>query len=51
MGEGVGEGVEWEFGISRRELCYVGWVNHEGLLKSTEHWIQHPRVSHSGKEY
>ena len=25
----VGEGMDWEFGISRCKLVYRGWINHK----------------------
>ena len=35
-GEGVGGGVEWEVGVSRRKLLYIEWINNKVLLYSTE---------------
>ena len=49
-GEGVGGGVEWEFGVSRCELLYTGWIN-KVLLCSTGNYIQYPMINHNGKEY
>ena len=40
-GEGVGGGMESEFGVSRRKLLCRGWINHKVLL-----YIQH-RELHS----
>ena len=31
-GEGVGGGMEWEFGISRCKLLYIEWINNKVLL-------------------
>ena len=31
-----GEGVGWEFGISRCKLFYLEWISNEVLLYSTE---------------
>ena len=31
-GEGVGRGVEWEFGVSRCKLLHVEWINNKVLL-------------------
>ena len=31
-GEGGGRGLEWEFGISRCKLVYIGWINYKVLL-------------------
>ena len=50
-GEGVGGGVEWEFGVSRCELVYTGWINNKVLLCSTGHYIQSPGINHNGKVY
>lgn len=36
-GRGVGGGMNWEFGISRWELLYIGWIN-KILLHSTENY-------------
>ena len=30
-GEGVGGGMDWEFGISRGQLVYVEWINNKVL--------------------
>ena len=29
-----GEGKDWEFGISKRKLLYIGWINNKILLYS-----------------
>ena len=50
-GEGVEGGVEWEFGISRCKLLYIGCINNKVLLYSTGNYIQHPVINHNGKEY
>ena len=50
-GEGVGRGMEWEFGISRCKLLYIDWINNKVLLYSTENYVQHPMINHNGKEY
>ena len=50
-GEGVGGGMEWEFGVSRCKLLYVGWINNKVLLYSTENYIRYPMINHNGKEY
>ena len=31
-GEGSGEGKDWEFGIGKYKLLYIGWMNNEVLL-------------------
>ena len=51
QGEGVGRGMEWEFGVSRYKLLYTEWVNNKVLLYSTENCIQYPVINHNGKEY
>ena len=44
-GEG---GLDWEFGISRRQLFYVEWINNKVLLYGTGKYIQHPVINHNG---
>ena len=50
-GEGGGGGKDWEFGISRCKLLYIGWINSKVLLYSTGNYIQYPVINHNGKEY
>ena len=50
-GEGVGEGMEWEVGVSRCKLLYTEWINNKVLLYSTRNYIQYPVINHNGKEY
>ena len=50
-GEGVGRGMEWEFGISRCKLLYIGWINNKVLLYNTENYFQYPMINHNEKEY
>ena len=45
-----GRGMDWEFGISRCKLLYIGWIN-KVLLYSTGNCIQYPVINHNGKEY
>ena len=33
------EGKDWEFGISRCKLLYIGWINNKVLLYSTGNYI------------
>ena len=40
--EGDGEGMEWEFGISRCKLLYIEWINSKVLLYNTRNYIQYP---------
>ena len=49
--QGVGEGKDREFGISRCKLVYIGWINNKVLLYSTGNYIQYPVINHKGKEY
>ena len=50
-GEGGGGRKDWEFGMSRCKLLYIGWINNKVLLYSTGNYIQYPEVNHNGKEY
>ena len=45
------EGMDWEFGIIRCELLYLGWINNNVLLDGTGNYIQYLVVKHYGKEY
>ena len=45
------ERVGVEFGISRRKLVFIEWINNKFLLYSTENYIQYPVVNNNGKEY
>ena len=38
-GKGVGEGMEWETGVSRYKLLHTGWIN-KVLLNSIENYSQ-----------
>ena len=44
-GEVVGGGMEWEIGVSRRELLYKEWRNSKVLLCSTGNCIQYPMIN------
>ena len=48
---GVGGGKDWEFGISRCKLLYIGCVNNKVLLYNTGNYIQYPVINDNGKEY
>ena len=39
--QGGGERKDWEFGISRCKLLYIGWINNSVLLYSTGNYIQY----------
>ena len=47
---GVG-GKDWEFGISRCTLLYIGWINNKVLLHSTGNYSQYPMINHKEREY
>ena len=47
----IGGGKDWELGISRYKLLYIGWINNKVLLYSTGNCIQYPVINHNGKEY
>ena len=44
-------GKNWEFGISRCKLSYIGWKNNKVLLYSTGNYSQYSVINHNGKEY
>ena len=51
-GCGAREGVWWEFGASRSELFYVGWIDSEAPLYSTADCIPCLVIkNHHGKEH
>ena len=43
-----GGGMDWEFGISRCQLVYIGWINNKVLPYSTGNYIQHSMINHHG---
>ena len=43
--------MDWETGISRYKLLYIGWINNKFLLYSTGNYIQYPVINHKRKEY
>ena len=45
-----GGGKDWEFGISRCKLLYIGCINNKVLLYGTGNYIQYPVINHNGKE-
>ena len=45
-GEGVGEAMEWEVGVSRCRLLCMEWINNEVLLYNTGNSPQYPLVNH-----
>ena len=53
-GGGGGGGIDWEFGVSRCKLVYIGWININTLPCSTGNYIQYPVINHNKsmkKEY
>ena len=48
---GGGGGKNWEFGISRHKLSYIGWIDNKVLLYSTGNYVQYPVISQNGKEH
>ncbi len=42
--------MDWEFGISRCKLLYIGWVNNKDLLYSTGNATQYSVITYMGKE-
>ena len=51
QGEVGGGGMDWEFGISRCKLLYIGWMNNKVLLYSTGNYIPYPVINNNGEEY
>ena len=47
----VGEGMNWDFGISKCKLLYIEWINNKVLVYSTGNYIQYLVINHNGKEY
>ena len=50
-GRRSGGGMDWEFGISRYKLLYIGWINNKVLLHRTGNYIQYLVINHNRKEY
>ena len=46
--EGRG-GKDWEFGVSRCKLVYLGWINNKVLPQNTGNYIQCLGINHNGK--
>lgn len=45
------EGMDWAFGVSRRKLSYIAWINNKVLLWGMGHYIQYPVIIQNGKEH
>ena len=41
--------MNWEFGMSRYKLLYMGWISNKVPLYTTLSYIQYPVINHSGK--
>ena len=46
-----GGGIDWEFGVRRGKLVYIGWIHSKIFLYSIGKYILYPGINHSGKEY
>ena len=44
-----GRGIDWEFGVGRCKLLYIGWINNKVLLQSTRNYIKYPVINHMGR--
>ena len=51
MGSRRWGGIDWEFGVSRCKLLYIGWTNNKVLLFNTGNYIKYFVINHNGKEY
>ena len=48
---GAVRGKDWEFGMSRCKLLFIGWINNKVLLYNTGNYIQYPVINCHGEEY
>ena len=48
QGGGDGGEKDWDLGLAKCKLLYVGWIN-KILLFSTGSYIQYPVINHNGK--
>ena len=48
---GRGEGMDWEFEVSRYKLLYIGWINNKVLLYSTRNYFKYILITYNEKEY
>ena len=48
-GEQGGSGMGGEFGVGRRKLLYLEWINNKVLLYSTGNYIQSLGIKHDGR--
>ena len=49
-GKRSGEGMDWEFEISRCKLGHIGWINKNPCFK-TQGAIFSAMINHNGEEY
>ena len=49
--EGVGEEMEWEFGVRRCKVVNIEMINNKVPLYSTGNHIQYPVKNHNRKGY
>ena len=50
-GEKDRERTDWEFGVSKCKLLYVGWINNKVLLYNSGNYIKYFEKNHNGKEH
>ena len=48
-GEWGVSGIDWELGVSRCKLLYLGWISNEVLLYSTGNYTQSLGIDHDGR--
>ena len=46
--EGEGNGMDWEFGVSRCQLLHLEWISNEVLLYSTGNYVQSLVIENDG---
>ena len=46
---GRGSGMDWEFGVKRRKLLHLEWIDNEVLLYSTGNYVQSFVMEHKEK--
>ena len=49
-GEGVEGRMDWEFGVSRYKLLYIGWIKSKVQLYSTGNSNQYSVITYMGKD-
>ena len=48
-GEGRGNGMDGEFGVSKCKLLHAEWISNEVLVYSTGNYIQSLGMDHDGR--